>query len=171
MVLSLPDYNALTGTELVIEIDINTFTDIDPGDVLSYTSEHPSWLTFSAFTMSYSGIPEEEGTEEVSLTASDLEEASVTGQFTVYVTSSLSSNDKGLPDLKVYPNPSHGIFVVDLKSDKRYTINITDMTGNLIKQYKDIKPDQFQDRFIGSMQTVCITSNSFHANKCSPENW
>jgi hypothetical protein len=144
MAFPLPDYNALTGTELIIEIDENTFVDIDAGDVLTYSSVFPDWLNFNWLTLRYSGIPLEEGTENVTLTATDLAGASVTGDFDIYVVSTSSNRDDDVFEIKLYPNPSHGIFVVETQSDGKFDVRVTDMTGNLVKQYRNVTLDHFK---------------------------
>jgi VCBS repeat-containing protein len=64
-VLAVPiaDQNAAAGTPFTFSFAAGTFTDIDIGDLLSYTaslsdgSVLPSWLTFNAATRTFSGTP------------------------------------------------------------------------------------------------------------------
>jgi hypothetical protein len=71
----------------------NTFADVDAGDTLTYSatladgSALPSWLTFDAATMTFSGTPGNDnvGTLSLKVTATDLAGASVSDGFDVTV--------------------------------------------------------------------------------------
>ena len=60
---AIADQNAKQGNAFNFQIPTNTFTDIDAGDVLTYsaTLENgdalPSWLTFDPTTRTFSGTP------------------------------------------------------------------------------------------------------------------
>ena len=60
---AIADQNAKQGNAFNFQLPTNTFTDIDAGDVLSYsaTLENgdalPSWLTFNPTTRTFSGTP------------------------------------------------------------------------------------------------------------------
>lgn len=85
-------------SEFTLEVEENTFTDIDAGDVLTITSELvtgeslPTWLSFDANTQTYSGTPENEdvGTYNVRLTATDIAGESASIDFELEV---LNVND------------------------------------------------------------------------------
>ena len=79
-------------------VDVNTFTDPDNGDILSYTAIQtdgnslPSWLTFDPSTRTFSGLPENSDVGMISITvvATDtyFETASNSFQMTI-----INSND------------------------------------------------------------------------------
>jgi len=74
-------------------VPANTFTDIDTGDVLSYSakladgSALPSWLVFDAATQTFSGVPlnEDVGSLSVSVTATDVGGLSASSTFALDV--------------------------------------------------------------------------------------
>jgi len=75
-------------------VPVNTFKDIDTGDSLTYSatlangSALPSWLSFNASTMTFSGTPTNDHVEILSLkvTATDLAGASISSSFDLTVT-------------------------------------------------------------------------------------
>ena len=75
---AIPDRTAETGTEFRYAFAANTFSDAE-GDALTYTATQddgtalPSWLSFTASTRTFSGIPARSdlGTVSVKVTASD----------------------------------------------------------------------------------------------------
>ncbi|MBE9257518.1 putative Ig domain-containing protein [Dolichospermum sp. LEGE 00246] len=90
---ALVDQNAKQGTAFNFQIPTNTFTDIDTGDVLTYsaTLENgnalPSWLTFNSVTRTFSGTPTNDnvGSLNVKVTATDKAGVNVSDIFTVTV--------------------------------------------------------------------------------------
>ena len=74
-------------------VPANTFTDVDAGDVLTYSTTLangnalPSWLTFNVVTRTFSGTPlnEHVGNLNLKLTASDIAGASATQNFNLPV--------------------------------------------------------------------------------------
>lgn len=74
-------------------VPADTFNDIDVGDVLTFSatladgSPLPAWLNFDAGTLTFSGTPEngDVGVLDVSVTATDLAGASVSGSFALQV--------------------------------------------------------------------------------------
>ncbi|MBN1364873.1 MAG: putative Ig domain-containing protein [Syntrophaceae bacterium] len=74
-------------------IPADTFTDADAGDVLIYSAtltdgtDLPSWLTFDAATMTFSGTPtnNEVGTISLKVTATDTTGSSVSNDFDITV--------------------------------------------------------------------------------------
>ena len=68
-------------------IPANTFVDADAGDVLTYSTTLPSWLTFNATTRTFSGTPGNSnvGTVNITVTATDSTGASVDDSFTLTV--------------------------------------------------------------------------------------
>jgi hypothetical protein len=80
----------------------------------------------------------------VKLTATDLSGTSISGDFNIVVASTSTSVVEGGIEIHLYPNPSHGLFVIESELTGKYTVRVTDMTGNLIKQYKEITLDRFK---------------------------
>ena len=89
----IADQNAKQGTAFNFQIPTNTFTDIDAGDVLTYsaTLENgnalPSWLTFNSTTRTFSGTPSNDnvGNLNVKVAATDKAGASVNDIFVIAV--------------------------------------------------------------------------------------
>jgi hypothetical protein len=90
---TIADQNAKQDNVFNFQIPTNTFTDIDAGDVLTYsaTLENsnalPSWLTFDATTLTFSGTPANDyvGSLNVKLAATDVAGATVSDIFTITV--------------------------------------------------------------------------------------
>jgi len=78
-------------------VPTSTFTDVDVGDVLSYSaklgngSALPSWLTFNAGTHTFSGTPIDPGTLTLKVIATDLAGASASTNFSLVVTAAGTS--------------------------------------------------------------------------------
>ncbi|QJB44053.1 putative Ig domain-containing protein [Dolichospermum flos-aquae] len=101
----IADQNAKQGTAFNFQIPTNTFTDIDAGDVLSYsaTLENgnalPSWITFNPTTRTFSGTPTNDhvGNLNVKVAATDKAGATVSDIFTITV--------ENINDAPVLKNP------------------------------------------------------------------
>lgn len=143
--IEITDYEGTVGEELSINLGSNTFTDVDEGDVLTYTSDFPTWLSFNPFDLSYIGTPEEQGTYDLTLTATDVAGSSASAMFSVIVSPAVSIVDTEEMDITIYPNPSDGKFVVDCRNINSNSVNIRiiDLTGKTIKEQKDISDDKF----------------------------
>jgi VCBS repeat-containing protein len=83
--------NATVGTAFSLVLPANTFTDVDTGDTLTYTSTLadgsvlPSWLSFNAATRTFSGTPTASGTIGVRVTATDLGGLATSETFNIAV--------------------------------------------------------------------------------------
>ncbi|WP_371316540.1 putative Ig domain-containing protein [Dolichospermum heterosporum] len=90
---AIADQNAKQGTAFNFQIPTNTFSDIDAGDVLTYsaTLENgnalPSWLTFNPTTRTFSGTPSNDnvGSLNVKVTATDKAGTSANDIFAIAV--------------------------------------------------------------------------------------
>jgi hypothetical protein len=113
---TIPDTSAGIGTAFLFVLDPNTFTDIDPGDVLVLSASTPAWLTFDPATGTFSGTPmdADKGLLEVIVTATDGSSASVADTFNINVESyvGISNQLEGL-EISLYPNPNNGRFVIE----------------------------------------------------------
>ncbi|MDM3857780.1 MAG: putative Ig domain-containing protein [Aphanizomenon gracile PMC649.10] len=90
---AIADQNAKQGTAFNFQVPSNTFTDIDAGDVLTYsaTLENgnalPTWLTFDATTRTFSGTPTNDniGNLNVKVIATDKAGVTVSDIFVIAV--------------------------------------------------------------------------------------
>jgi hypothetical protein len=91
---AIPDQNATEDSAFNFQFASNTFTDVDAGDTLTYSSTLnsggalPSWLTFNAATRTFSGTPTDAdvGTLTIDVTASDGNGGTVTDTFALVIT-------------------------------------------------------------------------------------
>jgi VCBS repeat-containing protein len=83
--------NATVGTAFSLVLPANTFTDVDTGDTLTYSSTLadgsalPSWLSFNAATRTFTGTPTASGTTSVRVTATDLGGLATSETFNIAV--------------------------------------------------------------------------------------
>ncbi|QEI43952.1 Bifunctional hemolysin/adenylate cyclase [Dolichospermum sp. UHCC 0315A] len=90
---AIADQNAKQGTAFNFQVPSNTFTDIDAGDVLSYSATLdngdalPSWLTFNSTTRTFSGTPTNDnvGNLNIKAIATDKVGENVSDIFTITV--------------------------------------------------------------------------------------
>jgi predicted extracellular nuclease/uncharacterized protein YjiK len=98
---AIADQNSRQGNAFNFQIPINTFSDIDAGDVLIYsaTLENgntlPNWLAFNSTTRTFSGVPASTdiGTQNVKVTASDLANATVSDIFALFIANAVTGNN------------------------------------------------------------------------------
>ncbi len=135
----LPDQIIFVDSLFQFTIPDNTFTDVDPGDSFFYTisgidnTPLPSWLSYSSYTKTLSGIPKYEDTVTISIKATDQQNATVEElikilivryTYTGKVTYTLPEKD-----ISVYPNPGPGKIKVNLNRNgtgcqlKLYNLN------------------------------------------------
>jgi Ca2+-binding RTX toxin-like protein len=90
----LADQSASTGTAFSFTVPADTFTDVDAGDVLTFSatladgSALPAWLTFDSATRTFSGTPVDgdAGVVNLKVTATDTGTLSVADLFDATVT-------------------------------------------------------------------------------------
>jgi hypothetical protein len=95
---AISDQSLYANTALNFTLPTGTFSDIDAGDVLTYTATLangnalPSWLTFNANTLTFSGTPttNNKGTLDIKVVATDL--AGAQAEDTFKITVSLSGS-------------------------------------------------------------------------------
>ncbi len=140
---AIPDTSGEVGKSFLFVLDPNTFTDVDPGDVIllsasmSMEGSVPTWLTFTPATGTFSGTPADadKGLVEVIVTAKDNSSASVSDTFNIDVESYVGINNpiEGL-EINLYPNPNNGRFVIESEIFERMDVvlEIFNEKGQLI---------------------------------------
>ncbi|TLU98677.1 putative Ig domain-containing protein, partial [Dyadobacter sediminis] len=94
--LPISDQNAVTGTAFTYNVAAGTFTDED-SDPLTYTASLasdgslPSWLSFDAANLSFSGTPDAAATYRIKLTAND-GKVSASTEFNLVVNAAAAIN-------------------------------------------------------------------------------
>ncbi|NJR39412.1 MAG: hypothetical protein HC781_12080, partial [Leptolyngbyaceae cyanobacterium CSU_1_4] len=104
------DQSATEDTPFTFAVPANSFTDIDPGDTLTYTatlansSPLPTWLTFNSTTRTFSGTPRNAnvGNLDLKVKATDQTGAIVEDSFTVKV---VNINQPPLITAPIPPTP------------------------------------------------------------------
>ncbi|PRY84331.1 choice-of-anchor Q domain-containing protein, partial [Mongoliibacter ruber] len=96
----IPNQNAVQDADFSFQFAINTFLDIDAGDVLTYSAQLvggdplPTWLNFDPITRTFSGTPgnADVGQIDIEVTADDGNGGSVSDTFTLIVEAVISIN-------------------------------------------------------------------------------
>ncbi|MBD2461908.1 cadherin-like domain-containing protein [Oscillatoria sp. FACHB-1407] len=99
------DRTITAGVPLALTLPAITFTDVDQGDVLSWTatlengSPLPTWLQFDALTRSFSGTPTniDAGTLAIRVTATDANNAVAQDIFALTITAASNPDPGGTP--------------------------------------------------------------------------
>jgi len=120
----LVDQQATQGTGFSFVVPATTFTDVDPGDTLTYSATLadgralPSWLSFNSATRMFSGTPVDgdAGVENLKVTATDTGSLSVSDLFDLTVT---------IPNLVLTGTPGN-----DVLSGGRGDDTLTGLAGN-----------------------------------------
>ncbi len=86
----IPDQTATEDTPFNFQFPVNTFNDIDVGDILTYSSDASGWLSFDAATRTFSGTPlnADVGTITVTVTADDSKTGIITDSFDIVIANS-----------------------------------------------------------------------------------
>ncbi len=93
LAVPVADQSVEAGSELTLTLDAGTFTDVDRGDVIRYGASRadgaalPGWLSFDAFSRTFSGTPAESdaGWIDVRVTATDSAGAAASDEFRITV--------------------------------------------------------------------------------------
>jgi hypothetical protein len=139
---TISDLTAKTNTVFNYTVPANIFSDIDQGDVLTYSIKLsngqalPTWLSFNQSTRTLSGVPLKTDTITITITASDLAGAKASVDFTLRIL----NGPNGIENLEgikfdVYPVPTNGQFTIRLDQYFIYqkaTVRIFDMFGKSI---------------------------------------
>ncbi len=83
----IADQVATEDTSFTFTFAANTFSDVDAGDTLTYTSDASGWLSFNAATRTFTGTPlnADVGTVTVTITADDGNGGTVSDTFDIVV--------------------------------------------------------------------------------------
>jgi sugar lactone lactonase YvrE len=95
----IADRIAIEGNAYAYTIPSNTFTDVDFGDILTYTATQfdgsalPGWLSFDPATLEFTGLPthSDVGSITITVTATDSSSESITDTFVLNVNNTNSS--------------------------------------------------------------------------------
>ena len=88
----VPNQLADRGNPFAFSLAKNTFTDVDAGDILTFSAtladatNLPNWLYFDSNSQTFSGTPTELGTLQVKVSVIDQAGASVASDFTIDIT-------------------------------------------------------------------------------------
>ena len=101
LVQTIADQTVIQNTVFSFTIAANTFSDVDAGDILTYsaTLENgealPSWLTFDAATRTFSGTPNSDnvGIFNIKVVASDIQGATEQDIFALTVTNVINGTE------------------------------------------------------------------------------
>lgn len=138
--LPVDDVIINTDQEFTINIDHNTFKDIDINDILTYSASYdgqqlPEWINFNANNLTFTGSTYNITPSNYPLTlkAKDIEGAEASDDFVITINSTTNiEENEGY--FTISPNPSSGVFKIytyDLTYSE-YQIVIYDATGKAI---------------------------------------
>ncbi|MEZ5615820.1 MAG: calcium-binding protein, partial [Rhodocyclaceae bacterium] len=100
----LNDQSVRQGETLTWQIPEGAFTDVDMGDVLTYSvrladdNALPGWLSFDPATEAFNGTPTDSGRYDIRVTATDLAGAAVSQTFALDVTAGGNQPPLAAPD-------------------------------------------------------------------------
>lgn len=111
----LADQTARAETPFTYQVPMDTFKDIDNGDVLTYVAgledgaPLPSWLSFDAGSRTFAGTPPKDGvgTMSVRVTAHDLLGASAADMFILTINNRRRKGNEGVGNGEDPPPPGH----------------------------------------------------------------
>ncbi len=178
-VLSNAIVNQTTNEDAAYSFNIpaNTFTDIDAGDILTYTAKIPSWMQFDPATGNFSGTPSNSdvGSCNITIMATDNFGANVSDVFSLEV---VNVNDAPIlngqvPDQAIEVNTSfdytldQNLFVdIDFGDEITYTAKLAD--GSVLPSWLNF--DGLSRRFtgtaidLGDLSIVLLATDKFGAS-------
>ncbi|MFN8257808.1 MAG: putative Ig domain-containing protein [Bacteroidales bacterium] len=138
---TIEDQNFMVNSDFSFTIPSPLFKDPDINDELKISaslaneSALPSWLNFDEPTGMFTGNPPQTGEYEIELKATDLSGATTSHIFKLSVYSTTDIEKIGDKMAKIYPNPSHGDFEIELKlsgiSDQ-WRVSVKDLKGRQV---------------------------------------
>ena len=151
----MADQNVSTGSAFNLTVAANAFTDIDVGDILTYSatlasgSLLPSWLTFNPATRAFSGTPSatDAGTLQLRVSATDIAGASAFDFFPLTIIAASGQNIVGTNcddtltgtdfDDAIDGREGTDIMAGKRGDDKYYVDNVCDVVTELSGQGND----------------------------------
>ena len=142
----IPDQLAVRLQVFNFTVPDTTFIDDDGYNTLSFSAALangdplPSWLSFNASNISFTGTPDSVQVLNIKVTATDTAGASASSTFKLTVQAPSSIGEANNFGLRIFPNPTSGLFTVSLDShqDENVKIEILSMQGKkvLTKTFK-----------------------------------
>ncbi len=127
-----------TGRSNTYTLSDSTFIDDNGNQTLTYTASLgngnplPDWLSFDADSIRLTGIPEQPGTFQIKIMATDPVNASAIASFTLRILDASGIDDHHLQQqVQVFPNPTKGKITVSLSEFpfNRADIQVTNLVG------------------------------------------
>ncbi len=134
----IPDQVISINEKYIYSVPDNVFADNDIGDVLTFNASLengkplPDWLVFDSKSMQFFGVPQNTETLNVKITATDIFGAFVSDVYKLTVTSASFISDIQENEIRVYPNPTDGKFIVEITTPETGTISVVDISGKVI---------------------------------------
>jgi len=140
---SIPDQIAHKGEWFTFTISDSTFFDDDGNNTLAFNARLtngnplPSWMNFDTITGTFTGVPEELGTLNIRVTATDTAGAAASANFKLKVQNPVSSpTDTGLnQEIHIFPNPVKEAITIHVGSNhaKPVTAELCNMQGQILQ--------------------------------------
>jgi len=140
---NIPDMETNKGELYSYIIPENTFNDVDLGDILSYSAQQeggyllPEWLNFNADTRTLSGISDNVETINIEIIATDIAGEFISDIFILTVNKSSLIDEVEDFDININPNPTDGIFYLNISNfeyDGKTIIQLTDISGKILTE-------------------------------------
>jgi hypothetical protein len=142
----IPIQSIQTGQLFTFTLPDSAFVDDDGINTLTYSAALsdetplPDWLSFDAFTKTFSGTPAEAGNLSVKITVTDSANTSVSCTFAINVIiTGIEETKEQLPEssnlLQNYPNPFNPTTTIEFVISKtgRYSLSLYNALGELVK--------------------------------------
>jgi len=137
----IPQQTGIVGQFFSYTVPDSTFMDDDGNNTLSYTAALtngnplPSWLTFTASTVTFSGTPADAQTLNIKVTATDTAGAAASATFKLIIGYPVSIDQQEAQAFSVFPNPTSGLITISRNSaeDRNARFEICNLNGKIIK--------------------------------------
>jgi len=141
-----PDQTGYVGLPFNFTIPDSTFVDDDGNNTLTYHAKLtngnplPGWLAFDTLTATFSGTPITTGTLDISITATDTAQASISTPLKIIVENQNGIYQEKDQDVRIFPNPTSGLLTISVNAfhEKATVVEIKNPEGVTIlrKQFK-----------------------------------
>lgn len=139
MVYDIPDQKTINGEYYNYYVPQIMFSDNDPDDELTISAnlasgeEFPDWLTFDSELNKFYGTPYEVQEIEITVTATDIFEQSISQIFSLAVLETISIQENLFEETYVYPNPTNGKLSIDRPKEGKSVVSIISLSGKIVK--------------------------------------